>query len=90
MNKTNYTLLLIASILVFSCTNKPTQEQSDEVTPIELDFQQKMKSVHDINLITDVDIISLDCDEVIISKIDKVIKYDKIIYLKHRIQNKRV
>lgn len=90
MNKTNFTLLLIASILVFSCTNKTTQEQSDEVTPIELDFQKKMNSVHDINLITDVDIISLDCDEVIIGKIDKVIKYDTIIYLMDRFQNKSV
>lgn len=90
MNKTSILLIAIAALLLNSCTNKISQDHSTEVTPIVLDFDKKMKSIHDIDLINDVEIISLHCDEVIIGNIDKVIKFDTIIYLMDSRQNKSI
>ena len=83
-----YVTLMLCSIL-HSCNNKPQLSYS-EVTSIKLDFDKEMKSIHDVNLIKDVDIISLDCDEVIIGEIDKIIKFDTIIYLMDKNQNKSI
>lgn len=83
-----YITLMLCSIL-HSCNNKPQLSYS-EVTPIKFDFDKEMKSIHDVNLIKDVDIISLDCDEVIIGEIDKIIKFDTIIYLMDKNQNKSI
>ena len=90
MRKNIFYLTIIIFYLLNGCKDKPIKSYYKEISSIKLDFQKKMKSVHDINLINDVDIISLDCDEVIIGNIDKVIKFDTIIYLMDKDQNKSI
>ncbi len=82
-----YLIIIVFHSLLQGCNNKKHLEES---LIIELDFQKEMKSVHAINLIKDVDIISLDCQEVLIGKIDKVIKFDTIIYLMDKQQNRSI
>lgn len=74
--------------VLYSCTNREKKSSNEQkVIPIELDFKGKTKSIHSINLIKDVDIINLDCDEVI-GAIDKVIKFKNNIYLLDLFQNR--
>ena len=90
MSKNIFFLVIIIFYLLHGCKDKLKKSYSEEIYPIELDFQKKMKSVHNIDLINNVDIISLDCDGVIFGNIDKVIKFDTIIYLMDRDQNKSI
>ena len=83
-------LILVISFLLYGCKEKPQKNSTETPSTIKLDFKKEQKSIHDIDLIKDVDIINLDCDEVIIGEIDKVIKYDNIIYLMDKTKNKSI
>ncbi|MDH6343628.1 hypothetical protein M2480_002386 [Parabacteroides sp. PFB2-12] len=75
---------------LYSCESKSSRESAEGGSVVKFDFQKELKSIHDIDLIRDVDIISLDCEDVIIGRIDKVIKFDTIIYLMDKTQNRSV
>jgi len=83
-------LILVISFLLYGCNQKTQKNSPEALSTIKLDFEKEKKSIHDIDLIKDVDIINLDCDEVIIGEIDKVIKYDNIIYLMDKTKNKSI
>lgn len=90
MNKHVILLALIAVFLFHGCKGKPESNNSVQSLNIKLDLQKKMKSIHDIELIKEVEIVNLDCDEVIIGNIDKVIRFDSMIYLMDKYQNKSI
>ncbi|RNC63308.1 6-bladed beta-propeller [Proteiniphilum sp. X52] len=87
MNKNIFYLIMIVFFLPYGCKNKSIKNDPEETTSIQFDIQRELKSIHDIGLIKDVEIISLDCEEVIIGNIDEVVKFDTIIYLMDKTQN---
>lgn len=90
MSKNIFFLAIIIFFLLHGCKDKHEKSYSEAIFPIELDFQKKMEGVHNIDLINNVDIISLDCDGVIFGNIDKVMKFDTIIYIMDRDQSKSI
>lgn len=70
-------ILLIVCIL-FSC--KQDKEKIINIPFISLDCDQT-SSIHEVGLIRDIEILNLDCKEVIFENVDKIIKYDRWIYL---------
>ncbi len=83
-------LVIISFCLLHGCKDKPGRDSSGEMITVKLDFQKDLKSIHDIGLIKDVEVINLDCDEVIIGEIGKVIRFDTIIYLMDKSQNRNI
>ncbi len=83
-------MVIISFCLLHGCKGKPGRDASGEGITVKLDFQKDLKSIHDIGLIKDVEVINLDCDEVIIGEIDKVIRFDTIIYLMDKSQNRSI
>ncbi|NLB79627.1 MAG: 6-bladed beta-propeller, partial [Clostridiaceae bacterium] len=82
-------LTVVAVCLLHGCNGK-VEKGTTGVIPIKLDLKKEMRSIHDIDLIKDVEVINLDCDEVLIGEIDKVIKFDSIIYLMDKKQNRSI
>jgi hypothetical protein len=86
-------ILFIACIIaVCGCTTKYgnlTVEKSDTHKTITLDLKQDPVSIHETELIKDMDIISLDCEDVF-DKIDKIIRYKNRIYIMDKSQTNSV
>ena len=90
MDKHVILLLLVIALFFQGCKSKSEGNASTESINIKLDLEKEMKSIHDIDLINDVEIINLDCDEVIIGEINKVIRFGSILYLMDKFQNKSI
>lgn len=90
MEKHVILLALFAILLFHGCKGKHESNNSTQSVNIKLDLQKEMKSIHDIDLIKEVEIVNLDCDEVIIGDIDKVMRFDSILYLMDKSQNKSI
>jgi len=84
-----YITLLFVSLLLFSCTSKNTNNTSGELDPIKLEVKKGTESIHSIGLITDVNLISLDCNETI-GEINKVVRFNHKLYLLDVSQNNSV
>jgi len=90
MDKHVILLLLVIALFFQGCKSKSEGNASTESINIKLDLEKEMKSIHEIDLINDVEIINLDCDEVIIGEINKVIRFGSILYLMDKFQNKSI
>ncbi len=70
-----FLLAPLALLMVTGCKEKELSKT------ISLDFSQQPVSIHETGLINDVQIVSLDCDEVLLGNINKIIRYNDRIYL---------
>jgi hypothetical protein len=78
--KTNrLTFVLLLAVTLMACTGNKALRQ-EEVLTVKFPVKDEPKNIHNIHLIDSVDIISLDCED-IIGKIHKVMKYEDRYYL---------
>jgi hypothetical protein len=61
------------------CNTSLKNQAGDLIVP--MDFSKEPISVHEIGLISDVQVINLDCDKVIFGDVSKIVKYNNRIYL---------
>ncbi len=69
--------LLIICVLLCACKKQPKTEALHSI-PLDI---EKTQNIHDLNLIKEVEIISLDNQDVLIGNIDKVLYFNKLIYI---------
>ncbi|GHT52465.1 hypothetical protein FACS189440_22000 [Bacteroidia bacterium] len=79
-------LISLVSILLVACSNV----EKKETFKIKFDFDKKTSDIHDIGLINDVQIINLDCEEVTLGIIDKIIRYKDRIYIMDKKQTQSI
>lgn len=88
MKRKNCCLILILG-LICGCASKNKSPQTDEVVTVKLAIKGETQSIHDVQLINAVEIISLECDE-LIGDINKVVRYGDRLYLLDLFQNRCV
>lgn len=88
--KSAYLLILLACYFLAGCLDNSKDKVSNEIITVKPNLKENPKNIHDIGLIRDVEVISLDCDEVIIGPIDKVIKFGSMIYILDKSQNNSI
>jgi hypothetical protein len=82
MKKINITLYVIFTIflLTVSCNNQELPIQAEKTFTLDLNLDN-MASIFETGLIKDVEIISLDCDEVVFHDIARIVRHRNRIYL---------
>jgi ATP-dependent exoDNAse (exonuclease V) beta subunit len=78
----------LAIVTMFSkCTcssdnrNHGSVSTDGNILRLKFDFDKDPVNIHDIGLISKVELLNLDCEEAIFGKIDKIIKHKNRIYL---------
>lgn len=79
--------LIIITIMFMGCKNNRNDIASKSDNIFEYDFNENVKNIHDIDLISNVEILSLECSE-LIGNIDKIDKFDKRIFVMDRSKEK--
>ena len=84
--------LIIGICILQSCHRRTNSFYAEGIVPIKLDFNKTPESIHDIGLITNVEIISLNTpyDNIIIGEICRVIRFNDRLYLLDRFQTRSV
>jgi hypothetical protein len=75
-----YIVLLIAFLTSCAKNAETNKSQLENFQTLEFDLKAKTQSIHDLRLIKDVEIISLECDNVI-GQINKTIRFGDKIYI---------
>jgi hypothetical protein len=86
MKKIIIVFTVCVTCLFSKCTCSSTGNEGNtikngNILTLKFDFDKDPVNVNDIGLISDVEILNLDCEEAIFSKIDKIIRYKNRIYV---------
>jgi hypothetical protein len=80
--------LYTITVLLLGCTAQT--KTGDEILTVHLDFTRQPENIHEIGLIDNVRILSLDCEEAIFGEVNKIIRYEDHIYLMDKSQTRSV
>ncbi|MDR3266193.1 MAG: 6-bladed beta-propeller [Tannerella sp.] len=64
-----------------STNSKGTVNNDGEILTLKFNFDETPVNIHDIGLISDVEILNLDCEEAIFGEISKIIRHKNRIYI---------
>jgi hypothetical protein len=85
MKKILISFTVLIACLFSKCTcstnSEGTVNKEDEILTIKFNFDETPVNIHDIGLISDVEILNLDCEEAIFGEINKIIRHKNRIYI---------